>query len=118
MVGEAREARELLPATRTAGEPQPREPALFFAPQASLNLLSEIFEILISFRGRRSQEDVSLNSLDYGVFGAFKYGLIFLSLRGPEVFSWVSRSSKKSHLIWTFQWRVKATLFFLVISYI
>ena len=42
----------------------------------------------LSFRGRRSQGGVSLNSLDYGVFGPFKYEVnMFLSLLGPEVFS-------------------------------
>ena len=39
----------------------------------------------LSFRGRRSQGGFGLNSLDYGVFGASKYGVkMFLSLIGPN----------------------------------
>ena len=67
------------------------------------------FFFTISFRGRRNQGGFSLNSPDYGVFAAFKYEVnMLLSSIGPEVFSWVSRSSKKSIFIWASQWLCKA----------
>ena len=71
--------------------------------------------------GRRSQGRFSLNILDYGVFGASKYEAnMFLFFIGPEVFSWVATSSKKSTFIWAFQILCKAIylIFFLVIRQI
>ena len=69
--------------------------------------------VRLNFRGRRSQGGFSLNSLDYGVFWPSKYKVnIFWSKKGPEVFSWPSRSFKNSLFIWAFQWLCKPYIFF------
>ena len=53
--------------------------------------------------GRRSQGGFTLKSLEFGLFGAYKYKVnAFLSLKDTEVLSWVTRSPKNSIYFWKF----------------